>query len=310
MDPETHTIEEFDFCPGQYGFQLQDSVQPGTLTLTENITGGAEFDIVATAPNPGQVYINYNNGICVFNVADDGKSVVSNGYNGGGSNANIQNLGLLASFAGKTTDDLTEGVTNLYANATSIPAIIHAASAKNPPVDTDELPLADSAASFGLKKLTFANLFLWIIAKIYGLTAKTTPADADQFLITDSAASNVGKSLTWANIKTALASVFQTKFSAKSAWVNFNGTGTVAINASSSNVSSITDNGTGDYTVNFSPAFADANYAATVTVKGDGGAPEGCDITSQAAGAFRFILRAVDGTPIDCSIVNVIVFGN
>jgi hypothetical protein len=43
------------------------------------------------------------------------------------------------------------------------------------------------------------------------------------------------------------------------AWVNFNGTGTVAIRASF-NVSSITDNGTGDYTVNFTTALADANY--------------------------------------------------
>jgi hypothetical protein len=43
------------------------------------------------------------------------------------------------------------------------------------------------------------------------------------------------------------------------AWVNFNGTGTVAIRASG-NVSSITDNGTGDYTVNFTTAMPDANY--------------------------------------------------
>jgi hypothetical protein len=44
------------------------------------------------------------------------------------------------------------------------------------------------------------------------------------------------------------------------AWVNFNGTGTVAIRASG-NVSSITDNGTGDYTVNFTTAMTDVNYA-------------------------------------------------
>ena len=44
------------------------------------------------------------------------------------------------------------------------------------------------------------------------------------------------------------------------AWVQFNGTGTVAIRASY-NVSSITDNGTGSYTVNFTNAFADANYS-------------------------------------------------
>jgi hypothetical protein len=47
------------------------------------------------------------------------------------------------------------------------------------------------------------------------------------------------------------------------AWVNFNGTGTVAINASG-NVSSITDNGVGDYTVNFTTAMPDANYSIDI----------------------------------------------
>lgn len=44
------------------------------------------------------------------------------------------------------------------------------------------------------------------------------------------------------------------------AWVNFNGTGTVAIRRSY-NVSSITDNGTGDYTLNFTNAMPDADYS-------------------------------------------------
>lgn len=57
------------------------------------------------------------------------------------------------------------------------------------------------------------------------------------------------------------------------AWVNFNGTGTVAIRASG-NVSSITDNGTGDYTVNFTTALSDANYSAVATSgNGAGGRP-------------------------------------
>jgi Phage T7 tail fibre protein len=54
------------------------------------------------------------------------------------------------------------------------------------------------------------------------------------------------------------------------AWVRFNGTGTVAINASG-NVSSITDNGTGDYTVNFTTAMPDANYAVSGSVLGSNG---------------------------------------
>ena len=54
--------------------------------------------------------------------------------------------------------------------------------------------------------------------------------------------------------------------------MNFNGTGTVAIRASF-NVSSITDNGTGDYTVNFTTALPDANYSLQVTLqRGDGAA--------------------------------------
>lgn len=48
------------------------------------------------------------------------------------------------------------------------------------------------------------------------------------------------------------------------AWVNFNGTGTVAIRAAF-NVSSITDNGVGDYTVNFTNALQDANYCGQTT---------------------------------------------
>jgi hypothetical protein len=53
------------------------------------------------------------------------------------------------------------------------------------------------------------------------------------------------------------------------AWVNFNGTGTVAIR-DSFNVSSITDNGTGRYTVNFTTALPNANYAFVGSVERDG----------------------------------------
>ncbi|MFN7322992.1 MAG: hypothetical protein ACK5SP_01840 [bacterium] len=54
------------------------------------------------------------------------------------------------------------------------------------------------------------------------------------------------------------------------AWVNFNGTGTVAIRGQF-NVSSITDNGTGDYTVNFTNALADANYSTCISAGGSTG---------------------------------------
>jgi len=66
------------------------------------------------------------------------------------------------------------------------------------------------------------------------------------------------------NIKTALNASGTAPIYACRAWVNFNGTGTVAIRASG-NVTGITDNGTGDYTVNFATAMPDVDYAVTGT---------------------------------------------
>jgi len=65
---------------------------------------------------------------------------------------------------------------------------------------------------------------------------------------------------------TSVASTYVVNGSAK-AWVNFNGTGTVAIR-DSLNVGSITDNGTGQYTVNFTNALSDANYSVVCSGKG------------------------------------------
>ena len=63
-----------------------------------------------------------------------------------------------------------------------------------------------------------------------------------------------------ARITTALNATGSAPIYACRAWVNFDGTGTPAIRASG-NVSSITDNGTGDYTVNFTTAMPDADYS-------------------------------------------------
>lgn len=75
------------------------------------------------------------------------------------------------------------------------------------------------------------------------------------------------------------------------AWVNFNGTGTVSIRASF-NVSSITDNGTADYTMNFSSAMPDANYCFT-GMSGNAGDSSSLLIgigenASVASGSLRF----------------------
>jgi len=96
------------------------------------------------------------------------------------------------------------------------------------------------------------------------------------------------------------------------AWVNFNGTGTVAIRASG-NVSSITDNGTGDYTVNFTTAMPDANFAIAGT--GSGATTNMLPITpadsttARTSSAARFVILASNGgTAVDCAQVGIIVF--
>jgi hypothetical protein len=96
------------------------------------------------------------------------------------------------------------------------------------------------------------------------------------------------------------------------AWVNFNGTGTVAIRASY-NVSSITDNGTGDYTVNFTTALPDANYAA-VGSAGRGAASTGGRQLATNSGAnpttsaCRITTTDSAGSPQDLDYISVAIF--
>ena len=88
------------------------------------------------------------------------------------------------------------------------------------------------------------------------------------------------------------------------AWVNFNGTGTVAIRAAF-NVSSITDNGVGQYTVNFTTAMPDANYAI---VKQDSERGVG-EIGTPATASCPVILRAnTSDSTVDAAYVYVAVF--
>ena len=97
------------------------------------------------------------------------------------------------------------------------------------------------------------------------------------------------------------------------AWVNFNGTGTVAIR-DSFNVSSITDNGTGDYTVNFTTAIPNANYSSIGTA--------GYSTSSKVyllqspynavptTTALRVAVTGDASNPLDAEYVNVSVFSS
>ena len=97
------------------------------------------------------------------------------------------------------------------------------------------------------------------------------------------------------------------------AWVNFNGTGTVAIRASG-NVSSITDNGTGDYTVNFTTAMPDVNYCSLVSGTGnvgisiDGYANIRDPAANKLVGSVRVQQVIGTNTAFDTPNMNVAIF--
>jgi len=105
------------------------------------------------------------------------------------------------------------------------------------------------------------------------------------------------------------------------AWVNFNGTTSPGTIRSSYNVSSVTKNGTGDYSVNFTTALADANYSIVASST----APNNQNITTlvnNSAGptastpttsSFRLIVMnstANTGFVTDSAYVNITIFGN
>ena len=95
------------------------------------------------------------------------------------------------------------------------------------------------------------------------------------------------------------------------AWVNFNGTGTVAIRASG-NVSSITDGGVGLYTVNFTTAMPDANYSGTITGGDIGVVGRSVGGSSNASRTTTsFAVRTLDNTQTnltDCDSVYIAIF--
>ena len=99
------------------------------------------------------------------------------------------------------------------------------------------------------------------------------------------------------------------------AWVNFNGTGVVAIRASG-NVTSITDNGVGDYTVNFTTAMPDANYSSNISNSFGStycfvmsNTTSSGTISAPTTSAMRFAVLAYNASTFqDCQYLHVAIY--
>ena len=110
------------------------------------------------------------------------------------------------------------------------------------------------------------------------------------------------------NIKSAMSAAGDAPVFGCRAWVNFNGTGTPAINLAG-NVSSVTDNGLGDYTVNFNKSMPHAFYAVAGAVTRETNAAGSIHVPNAFSNAsYRFTCRDVANVARDGGVNSIAIF--
>jgi len=134
--------------------------------------------------------------------------------------------------------------------------------------------------------------------KISELTELLAPDGAEELAVNDSGTT---KKITLKNLGTP------------KAWVSFDGTGGDGSNitpADSYNISSIDDNGTGDYTINFITNMNDSNYVAIANSNMNGTIGSHANITSKLASSVKVECHYYSSGGFDPSIVSIVVYGD
>lgn len=187
---------------------------------------------------------------------------------------------------------------------------------KTTPVDADLLALGDSASSFSLKKLTWANIKATLktyFDTLYKVASSETVAGIIELATNAEAQAGTDdlRAITPLKLRNALNASGTAPIYACRAWVNFNGTGTVAIRASG-NVSSITDNGVGVYTVNFTTPMVDSNYCKVAHNNGYVGVNYVINISSPSNNATTstqiITVNTGTNTGADVDMINLSIF--
>ncbi len=162
--------------------------------------------------------------------------------------ANKDTDGTLA--ANSDTKYASQKASKTYADTKNTDTQTHAATSKATPVDNDEIPIVDSAASNVLKKFLWSNLktTLWAAlgAGIDSLTGKTTPVNADELVIADTENSNASKKLTLTNLKAFLKTYFDGLYTGVATIPLGTNTGGIALNATNTNPADVL---AGDYDI-------------------------------------------------------------
>lgn len=176
------------------------------------------------------------------------------------------------------------------------------------------VPTAPTAAP-GTNTKQIANT-KFVITEVTTAVSGMTIADASETVagkieIATSAEAIAGtdtaRAITPAGLRSALNASGSAPVFACRAWVNFNGTGTVAIRGSG-NVSSITDNGTGNYTVNFATAMPDTNYAVVCTTSENTNNPRVVGKTASTTSSVT--IKAINNSlgALDCEFIDLAIF--
>jgi hypothetical protein len=122
-----------------------------------------------------------NNAVTFAKMQDVSGTVLVGRHAGGSGDPQEVSVGNGVEFSGSgirrsaLTGDVTAsaGSNTTTLQGSAVAARINGADSKTTPVDADELGIADSAAAFGLKKVTFGNLWTWVVSKIGAITSIT-----------------------------------------------------------------------------------------------------------------------------------------
>ena len=227
----------------------------------------------------------------------------------------VRSLGIPTAVAGGTADAITADFTPNVALTNGTTVIVRAGAANTTTIPTfapdgltaktivkgNNLALAagDIAGAGHWLEMNFDTVLdKWVLQNPYG--SVTFASDAE-----NAAGAIENKAVDPRGIREAFNATGSAPVYACRAWVNFNGTGTVAIRAGG-NVSSITDNGTGSYTINFATAMPDANYAIGYSCT-SGSGENSMRISGLGSGSFSCQFTENLGSAQDPSTATIIV---